>query len=403
MTATPNDSPSGIQHGADANAADGAATRADGAGNGLAAPRGSSEPSRTRNDHTSGESVGRTDTGNPGPTATNSGSPPDDTRGDADQAARGGHPGVTPGTGVAPAGRAANTTDSAGTNPGVTPGTGVAPAGRAADTTDSAGTNPGPAAGTTDNPGSADSTTGHAGTTTNPGGGDATRDGRGDRSPTTADDEDDEPNTDPDLVWSKPTWSAAAEVPNPPPYPIPPPPGRTNNTKLIVGLAALAAILMCGCVSALVLGAAFGRTIYENVRERNRDSGGLNEAVRDGDLEFRVTAVQCGVPQVGDSFATQPAIGQFCLVEMNVRNVGDEPATFSDEHQRAFGPDGDEFAADSAAGVLANPNQQIFLNKINPGNEVTGVVVYDIPPAASIARIELRAAADSTGALVRTG
>ncbi len=89
-------------------------------------------------------------------------------------------------------------------------------------------------------------------------------------------------------------------------------------------------------------------------------------------------------------------------VHIGVRNVGDEPATFSDEHQRAYGENDEEFAADSGAGVLANDQQQIFLNKINPGNQVTGIVVYDIPPDASIVKIELRASEGSTGALVRT-
>ncbi len=228
--------------------------------------------------------------------------------------------------------------------------------------------------------------------------------------------EDDEPNTDPDLVWSTPTWSDAAEgtapggvsasrgVATPPPSyrPIPPKQDASRNTRLAIILAAVAAVLLCGCVTAVVVTAAFGRTIYDNVRERNRDTGRLNESVRDGDLEFRVSRVDCGVPELGDSFVFQAAVGQFCLVEMNVRNVGDEPATFSDEHQRAYGENDEEFAADSGAGVLANDQQQIFLNKINPGNQITGIVVYDIPPDASIVKIELKASEGSTGALVRT-
>jgi hypothetical protein len=229
------------------------------------------------------------------------------------------------------------------------------------------------------------------------------------------DEDDDEPNTDPDLVWSTPTWSDAAEGtapggvhttaarPPPPPYPpIQPKKDTSRNTRLAILLAAVAAVLLCGCVTAVVVTAAFGRTIIDNVRERNRETGRLNEPVRDGPLEFRVSRVDCGVPDLGDSFAYQAAVGQFCLVEMNVRNVSDEPATFSDEHQRAYGEHDEEFAADSGAGVLANAQQQIFLNKINPGNQVTGIVVYDIPPDASIVKIELRASERSTGALVTT-
>ena len=82
--------------------------------------------------------------------------------------------------------------------------------------------------------------------------------------------------------------------------------------------------------------------------------------------------------------------------------MGDHPATFSDQNQRAFGPDDEEYAADSAAGVLANSDQQIFLNTINPGNAVTGIVVFDIPPAATITKVELRATPGATGALVKT-
>jgi hypothetical protein len=229
----------------------------------------------------------------------------------------------------------------------------------------------------------------------------------------------DEPDTDPDIVWSKSTWSDTAESPNPPPMPPPPPaPGlptptptstptptpnpRRDTTRLILILAATAAILLCACIGIATAATFVGREVYDNVKQRNRDAVGLNELVRDGDFEFRVHEITYGTAELADQSVTRQASGQFCLVELTVRNVGDRPATFSDRYQRAFRADGEEYAVDSAAGVLANSDQQIFLNSINPGNTVTGVLVYDIPPDATITRLELRATPSGTGALVTT-
>lgn len=220
----------------------------------------------------------------------------------------------------------------------------------------------------------------------------------------------DEPDTDPDIVWTKPTWSEAAEAKDPPPMPPPPPapglptpvapPPKTDTTRLVLILAVTAAILLCACLGVATAATFVGREVYGNLR--SPDAVGLNEPVRAGDLEFQVHELTCGRPELQDRAGTLTATGQFCLVDLTVRNVGDQPATFSDRIQRAFGPDGDEYAADSAAGVLANSDQQIFLNTINPGNEVTGVAVFDIPPDATIEHLELRSTPSGGGALVKT-
>lgn len=167
----------------------------------------------------------------------------------------------------------------------------------------------------------------------------------------------------------------------------------------IIALAAVAGLLgCCGAATGVVTGALlWGDDVYHRVLRARADSVRIGEVGRDGRLEFLVTDVTCGVPRVGDPFLSQVAVGQFCLVDLVVRNVGGRPATFADALQRAYGPDGAHYAADSGAGILANPDQQVFRNQLNPGNRVAGVLVYDIAPEGKLAELELHESAGSAG------
>ncbi|WP_212824587.1 DUF4352 domain-containing protein [Polymorphospora rubra] len=164
----------------------------------------------------------------------------------------------------------------------------------------------------------------------------------------------------------------------------------------------MAVVLLCCCVGVAVSALFWGRDFYDDARDRGGRTVGLNQPARDGDLEFRVIGLECGIGRIGDLFVNQSAVGQFCLVDLVVRNVGDRPATFSDNLQKAYGPTDKQFGADSGAGALANIDQQVFPDQLNPGNQVTGVVVYDIPPDARIVRLRLHSAKGSPGVTVRT-
>ncbi|MFY1688597.1 DUF4352 domain-containing protein [Plantactinospora sp. WMMB782] len=168
-------------------------------------------------------------------------------------------------------------------------------------------------------------------------------------------------------------------------------------------LGLVAALLSCCCVAAAVIVLAWGPDIYTGLRDQSPRVVDLNQAARDGDLEFRVRELRCGLTEVGDPLVSQLAVGQFCVVDLAVRNLGNRPATFQDTLQVAYGPAGQRFGVDSSAGLLANADRLGFLSEINPGNRVTGVVVYDIPPDARIVRLRLRASATSPGIQVRTG
>lgn len=169
---------------------------------------------------------------------------------------------------------------------------------------------------------------------------------------------------------------------------------------LILGIAAM--LLSCCCVTAAVVALTWGDDIYEELRERREPSFALNQPARDGDLEFRVHQVECGYDSVGDPFVNQSAVGQFCVAELTIRNLGGQPATFVDSLQRAYGPDGEDFHPDSTASMLANGDQAALLNELSPGAETSGALVYDIPRDSRIVRLRLHATPTSPGALIRT-
>ena len=128
----------------------------------------------------------------------------------------------------------------------------------------------------------------------------------------------------------------------------------------------------------------------------------LGTAVRDGQFEFTVTKVQAGVAKIGSDMFGEKAQGQFVLVHVTVENIGDEAQYFSDSDQKVQDAKGREFSADTGAALYVEDND-VFLNEINPGNTVKGVLVYDMPKNTRPASIELHDSAFSGGVTVRLG
>ena len=127
---------------------------------------------------------------------------------------------------------------------------------------------------------------------------------------------------------------------------------------------------------------------------------GLNTAVVDGKFTFTVTKVECGKPTIGtSSYLTKEAQGQFCLVSMTVKNTGDKAQYLSSSGQKAFNDKGQQYSADGAAAMYLDKSNT-FLEQINPGNSVNGIVVFDIPKDAKLAKLELHDSVFSGGVAV---
>ena len=116
-------------------------------------------------------------------------------------------------------------------------------------------------------------------------------------------------------------------------------------------------------------------------------AAGVGTPVRDGKFEFTVTAVEPGVPSIGSAPLTRKAQGQFVVVRITVSNIGDQAQTFDQSSQKLVDGQGRKLSSDPTAGIYLD--DQNFLAQVNPGNEVQGVIVFDVPAGTVPTSLEL--------------
>lgn len=127
----------------------------------------------------------------------------------------------------------------------------------------------------------------------------------------------------------------------------------------------------------------------------------LNEPATDGKFEFTVASVECGKPTVGtNQYLQKTAQGQYCLLNLTIKNVGDKAQTFDSSNVSLYDAAGAKFSADAVASGYANPDSSTFLNQINPGNSVTAAVVFDLPKDKTPVTAELHDGVFSRGVKV---
>jgi hypothetical protein len=127
----------------------------------------------------------------------------------------------------------------------------------------------------------------------------------------------------------------------------------------------------------------------------------LGKTVRDGKFAFTVTAVKCGIAQVGSNeFLTQKAQGQYCRASLTVENIGNEAQTMFASNQYLFDTKGRKFSADATANMY-DDSAKLMFEEINPGNSLKGFVFFDVPKGTKISKLELHDSMFSDGIEVR--
>ncbi|WP_436522320.1 DUF4352 domain-containing protein [Actinoplanes sp. HUAS TT8] len=191
-------------------------------------------------------------------------------------------------------------------------------------------------------------------------------------------------------------------------FPPPVPPAKRKVWPWVLGGVALTALL--GCVGAFTLLGAGAKMVGDaatemddNQKGRNAVVGKVGRPTRDGKFEFTVTGVKCGAEQVGPDGFGEKAQGQFCLVSMSVKNVGDTAEVFNDFSQLAHDAKGAEFQPDSGAGIWANGETSTFMESINPGNVVKGKLAFDVPAGTKLADVVLHESQYTAGVRVPLG
>lgn len=126
---------------------------------------------------------------------------------------------------------------------------------------------------------------------------------------------------------------------------------------------------------------------------------GVGDAARDGKFEFAVSRVDCSRTTVGVEHLRRTAKGKYCVITLTVRDVG-ASQYFLGRAQKAYDAAGVAYGDDEIAGLYANHDTKTFLQKIDPGRQVTGELVFDVPKHARLTTLELHDSLLSRGVKV---
>ena len=117
------------------------------------------------------------------------------------------------------------------------------------------------------------------------------------------------------------------------------------------------------------------------------DSAGIGDAVADGDFTFNVSDLNCGEKKIGSGPFASEASGEYCIAEVTVENTGNESQLMDGSNQFLYIGD-KQYSADSDAIFADKRAEAFFIEEINPGLSVDGIVVWDVPVGSEPDRLE---------------
>ena len=189
------------------------------------------------------------------------------------------------------------------------------------------------------------------------------------------------------------------QMPYPPHYPpVAPPPPKKNWFARHKVLSVLSAFLLLIIVIAVASGGGKKSGDDSGPGAQPKPKPGIGVPVRDGKFEFVVQSVEAGVPTVGASYVTEEAQGQFVLVKLTVRNIGDREQSFTMSAQKLLDGGGRQYSVDDMATITLDKGT--VYEQINPGNSLDATIVFDVPAGTVPSQIELHDSVFSGGTTV---
>jgi len=132
----------------------------------------------------------------------------------------------------------------------------------------------------------------------------------------------------------------------------------------------------------------------------------IGEQATDRGLAFVVNEFECGASEIGEGPRRLQAAGQYCTLDLTVSNNGSEPSAYSATSQLLIDGDGNTYAPDGVATGLAasaaNRPPSTF-QQLNPGIEIKGKLVFDIPKATVPTEAELHGLGSASGLRLTSG
>jgi Domain of unknown function (DUF4352) len=129
--------------------------------------------------------------------------------------------------------------------------------------------------------------------------------------------------------------------------------------------------------------------------KKEEKSFGIGQEVKVGDMVYKVNG-KTAADQVGPSALPEKASGKFIVIDVTLKNNGNEAVTVDASFFKLKRGE-KTYEADSAASMSANQGEDgsiensFFLQELNPDSEITGKVVFDVAPeVAQAADLQLQ-------------
>ncbi len=170
---------------------------------------------------------------------------------------------------------------------------------------------------------------------------------------------------------------------------------RSSSNWIAGGLLVLIAAGCAGCDSGDKPAAASATASAASAPD-----GGNTRSAAEGSFAFTVTGSKCGVKTVGPADVSQETTGQFCLIDVSVKNVGKQSTLLDGSAQKAVDAQGKQYSVADLASVYLNDKDPTLLEEITPGTEVKGVLPFQVPANTKLTAIVLHAAVSTPGVRV---
>jgi hypothetical protein len=131
----------------------------------------------------------------------------------------------------------------------------------------------------------------------------------------------------------------------------------------------------------------------------------IGQTVSDAGFNFLVNSIKCGETRIstgGLVYYYSDAQGQYCRLNITVTNTGNTTNSIGVGSQYVFNAQGQryEYASDATAAAAGAYVGSPLNDDINPGNSITGDIVYDVPAGVTPTTAELHGDYGSLGVRV---
>jgi hypothetical protein len=167
---------------------------------------------------------------------------------------------------------------------------------------------------------------------------------------------------------------------------------RTGGSRIGLWITLVLVVLGAAAITLIALNPGGssepGSAVTPSSTPSPTSSGPNSRVYTDGSLRFQVQSMRCGVQKIGVLITHKPD-GQYCLVKVDVQDGGSSPRTLVANRQYMYDRDGGQHEAYSAlASRIYFPLDSLW-NTIQPGGQVSGTLIFDLPVDTSPTHLEL--------------